>query len=60
MNLENSIKTCILPYIKLIASPDLMHETGYSGPVHWENPEGWDGVRGGRVVQDGKHMYTHG
>ena len=20
-----------------------MHETGRSGPVHWEDPEGWDG-----------------
>ena len=37
-----------------------MPETGYSGPAHWENPEGWDGVGGGRAVQDGEHMYTHG
>ena len=20
----------------------LMHETGHSKPVHWDNPEGWD------------------
>ena len=20
-----------------------MHETGPSGPVHWDDPEGWDG-----------------
>ena len=46
--------------MKQIASPDLMPETGYSGPAHWENPEGWDGVGGGRAVQDGEHMYTHG
>ena len=32
-----------------------MHETGHSKPVHWDNPEG-----GGRGVQDGGHMYTHG
>ena len=32
----------------------------YSGPVHWDNPEGWDGEGGGRGVQDGEHMYTHG
>ena len=37
-----------------------MHETGHSGPVHWDNPEGWDGAEGGRGVQDGEHMYTHG
>ena len=38
----------------------LMHETGCSGPVHWDDPEGWDGEGGGRGVQDGGHMYTHG
>ena len=21
-----------------------MHETGHSKPVHWDNPEGWDGM----------------
>ena len=30
-----------------------MHETGLSGPVHWEDPEGWDGEGGRRGVQDG-------
>ena len=33
-----------------------MHETGHSGPVHWDDPEGWDGEGGGRGVQDGGHM----
>ena len=28
---ENSIDTCILPYVKQIASPGLMHEAGCSG-----------------------------
>jgi len=37
-----------------------MHETGCSGLVHWDDPEGWDGKGGGREVQDGEHMYTHG
>ena len=23
-----------------------MHETGHSMPVHWDNPEGWDGDGG--------------
>ena len=37
-----------------------MHETGRSGLVHWDNPEGWDGEGRGKRVQDGGHMYTHG
>ena len=57
---ENGIETCILPYVKQIASPGLMHETGRSELVHWDDPEGWDGEGGGRWVQDGGHMYTHG
>ena len=28
----------------------------WSGLVHWDNPEGWDGEGGGRGVQDGEHM----
>ena len=57
---ENSIETCILSYVKQIASPGLMHDTGCSGLVHWDDPEGWDREGGGREVQDGEHMYTHG
>ena len=57
---ENSIETCILSYVKQIASPGLMHETGYSGMVHLDNHEGWDGDGGGRGIQDGEHVYTHG
>ena len=41
-------------------SPGSMHDTGCSGLVHWDDPEGWDGEGGGKGVQDGKHMYTHG
>ena len=37
-----------------------MHETGCSGPVHWDDPEGWDGERGGSGVKDGEHIYIHG
>ena len=37
-----------------------MHETGHSEPLHWEDPEGWDGEGGGWGVQDGGHVYTHG
>ena len=27
-----------------------------SGLVHWEDPEGWDGVGGGTGDRDGEHM----
>ena len=57
---ENSIETCILSYVKQITSPGSMHETGCSGLVHWDDPEGWDGEGSGKGVQDGGHMYTHG
>ena len=53
-------ETCILSYVKQIASPGSMHETGCSGLVHWDDPEGWGGEGGWREVQDGEHMYTHG
>ena len=57
---ENGIETCILSYVKWITSPGSMHKTGCSGLVHWDDPEGWDGEGGGRVAQDGEHMYTRG
>ena len=56
----NSIETCILSYVKQITSPGSMHETGCSGLVHWDDPEGWAGEGGGRGVQDGGHVYTCG
>ena len=46
--------------MKQIATPGLMHETGCSEPVHWDDPEEWDEEGDGRGVQDGEHMYTHG
>ena len=60
---ENGIETCKLSYVKRIASPGLMHDTGCSGLVHWDGPEGWDGEgpRGSwEGVQNGEHIYTHG
>ena len=57
---ENGIETCLLLYVKQITSPGFMHDTGCSGLVHWDDPEGWDGKGYGREVQDGEHMYTHG
>ena len=57
---ENGIETCVLSYVKRIASPGLMHETGCSGLVHWDDPERWNGEGGGRGFRNGGHMYTHG
>ena len=44
---ENSTETCMLPCVKLLMSPRSMHDAGHSKPVHWDNPEGWDGEGGG-------------
>ena len=56
----NGIETCILSYVKRIASPGSMHDTGCLELVLWDDQEGWDGEGGGRGVQDGEHMYTCG
>ena len=50
----------MLSYVKQIARPVLMHETGCSGLVHWDDPGGWDGEGGGRGVLDGEHMCACG
>ena len=34
--------------IHCFTSPSLMHETGHSKLVHWDNSEGWDEEGGGR------------
>ena len=57
---ENGIETCIISYMKQIASPGLMHDTGCLGLVHWDDPEGWYVEGGGRGVQDGEQVYTRG
>ena len=43
--------------MKWIAGPGSMHETGCSGLVHWDDPEGWDGDKSGRGVLDGEQMH---
>ena len=49
---ENSIETYIT-----ICETD--RQSGFDawdrvlGPVHWDDPEGWDGEGGGREAQDG-------
>ena len=40
---ENGIETYILSYVKRITNLGSMHETGCSGLVHWDDPEGWGG-----------------
>ena len=55
---EKGIETCIISYVKRIASPDLMHDTGCSGLVHCDDPEGWYGEGLGRGVQDWEYVYT--
>ena len=57
---ENVTEICKLSHVKQIASPGLMHDTGCSGLVHWDDPEGWHGEEGGRGVQDEEHVYTRG
>ena len=44
---ENGIETWIISYMKQIGSPGSMHDTGCLGLVHWDDPEGWYGERGG-------------
>ena len=57
---ENGIETYIISYVKRIASPGSMHDTGRLGLVHWDDPEGWYGEGNGMGVQDGEHVYTCG
>ena len=57
---ENGIEICIISYMKRIASPGSMQDTGCLGLVHWDDPEGWYREGGGRGVQDREHGYTCG
>ena len=56
---ENGIETCVISYMKRIASPGSMQDTGSLELVHWDDPEGYYREGGRRGVQDGEHMYTH-
>ena len=57
---ENGIETCIISYMRRVASPGSIHDAGCLGLVQWDDPEGWYGEGGGRRVQDGEHVYTWG
>ena len=54
---ENGIEPRILSYVKQITSPDLMHGTGCSGLVHWNDQESWDGEGGGWGFRMGTHVH---
>ena len=54
---ENGIEMYILSYVKRITSPGSMHETGCSGLVHWDDPEGWDGEGVGGGSGWGTHVH---
>ena len=57
---ENGIEICIISYMKRVASPGSMHDTGCLGLVHWDDPEGWYGEGGGRREEGsawGTHVY---
>ena len=55
---ENGTEICIMSYMKRVASPGSMHDTGCLGLVHWDDPEGWYREGGGAAVQYGEHVYT--
>ena len=57
---ENGIETCMLSYVKRNTSPGSMNDTGCSGLVHCDDPEGWYGEGDGRGVQDCEPVYTSG
>ena len=44
---ENSIETCIISCMKRVTSPASMHGTGGLGLVHWDDPEGGEGMEEG-------------
>ena len=46
--------------MKRIASPDLMHDTGCLGLVHWMTQRDGMGREAGGGIQDWEHVYTRG
>ena len=53
---ENGIETCIMSYMKGIASLCLMQDTGCLGLMHGDDPERCYGVGGGRGVHVWERM----
>ena len=58
-NRESSMETCTLPYVKYIASENLLYDAGSSNKVICDNLERWDGMGGGREVQERGDIYAH-
>ena len=62
----NTTETNIIVQINYISIEKLSvflikkKDTGCLWLVHWDDPERWYGEGGGRGVQDGEHVYTHG
>ena len=54
---ENGIEICIISYMKRVASPGSMHDTGCLGLVHWDDPEGCYGEGGGGGSGLGTHVH---
>ena len=46
------------PYVKEIASGNLLYDSGSSNLVLCDNLDGWDGVGGGRDVQEGWDIHV--
>ena len=44
---ENGIEICIISYMKRVASPGSMHDTGCLGLVHWTTQKDGMGREGG-------------
>ena len=50
---ETGIEIRRISYMKRVASPGSMHDTGCLGLVHWDDPEGWYGEGRGRRFRMG-------
>ena len=50
------METRRLPYVKQIASGNLLYDTGSSNLALCDNLEGWDRVGGGRGIQEGGNI----
>ena len=57
---ENGIETCKISYVKWIASPGLMYDTGSQGWCTGMTQRDGMGREVGGGVQDREHMYTYG
>ena len=54
---ENSIETCVLPYVKQMTSASSLHEAGHPKPVLWDSPERWSEEGGGGVQGWGTNVH---